>query len=69
MTFQFIFQLPTWEKTLFLCKFQVTRFISMGIKCYTSLEHLVLENELLVFVVQHEKVRRLKHKHYEFKNG
>jgi hypothetical protein len=42
---------------------QVTRFISMGIKCYTSLELLVLENELVVSVVEHEKVRRPKHKH------
>jgi hypothetical protein len=61
MTFQFIFQLPTWEKTLLFCKFQVTRFISIGIKSYTSLELLVLENELVVFVVEHEKVRRPKH--------
>jgi hypothetical protein len=69
MTFQFIFQLPTWKKTLFLCKFQVTRFISIGIISYTSLELLVLENELVVFVVEHEKVRRPKHQHYEFKDG
>ncbi len=69
MTFQFIFQLPTWKKTLFLCKFQVTRFISMGIKCYTSLALLVLENELVVSIVKHEKVRRPKHKQYEFKDG
>jgi hypothetical protein len=69
MTFQFIFQLPSWEKTLFLCKFQVTRFISMEIKCYSSLKLLILENELVVYVVEHEKVRRPKHKHYEFKDG
>jgi hypothetical protein len=41
----------------------------MGIKCYTSLELLILENELVVSVVEHEKVRRAKHKHYEFKDG
>jgi hypothetical protein len=69
MTFQFIFQLPTWEITLFLYKSQVTRFISIGIKCYTSPKLVVLENELVVFVVEREKVKRPKHKHYEFKDG
>jgi hypothetical protein len=41
----------------------------MGIKCYTSLALLVLENELVVSIVKHEKVRRPKHKQYEFKDG